>query len=200
VFERYTESARRALFFSRYESSQLGALAISAEHLLLGLLRGPKGDSAERILREASVTYDSVSRELARTTAFRERVSTAIEIPFDEGVKAILRFATDEADDLKHRHIGTEHLLLGLLRKDGTAAAAILNRCGLTLARAREQVQAMPLTVLAPGPGDAPARVGQEGLEALIRRLASMHPDDPERNQLEAAIIDLIRSVRERLQ
>lgn len=113
MFERYTENARRVLFFARYESSQLGDLQITIEHLLLGLGRATTGTAA-RILRERGISIEDIRQEIARHSAVREKVSTSVEIPFNNETKRVLQFAAEEADGLRHSHIGTEHLLQGV--------------------------------------------------------------------------------------
>jgi ATP-dependent Clp protease ATP-binding subunit ClpC len=139
MFERYTESARRVLFFARYEASEYGGLMVTAEHLLLGLLRGRKGVT-DPILRGAKLSYDEVSRELTSRSRGGERVSTSVEIPFNPEVRDILDLTVKEADALNHKDIGSEHLLLGLLRRRETLAFEILDWHGLTLEGTRKQV------------------------------------------------------------
>ena len=139
MFERYTESARRALFFSRYEASQFGSWYIGTEHLLLGLLRESKGALA-KILTDANVSSEQVRREIAESLSSSRKISTAVEIPFDDHAKRALSFAAEEADRLRHSYIGGEHLLLGLLRVEDSAAAALLANRGLRLDAVREQV------------------------------------------------------------
>jgi hypothetical protein len=137
MFERYTERARRTLFFARYEASQLGSITIEPEHLLLGLLREGKGLTS-RIFARAHVSYADVHREIEKPTG--AKVSTQIEIPFSASMKRVLQQAVAEADGLGHRHIGTEHLLLALLvERDAGTAALPIDR-GLTLGHARQDV------------------------------------------------------------
>lgn len=140
MFERYTERARRVLFFARYEASQLGSVSIHSEHLLLGLTREGKG-LTNRMFAQANVTLESIRRDIEGRVAFREKVSTSVEIPFSAETKRVLQFGADEADRLEHNYIGTEHLLLGLLREERCVAAVILNEHGMTLNSAREDFQ-----------------------------------------------------------
>src|SRR3954470_678526 len=114
MFERYTERARRVLFFARYEASQLGSVLIETEHLLLGLVREGKG-IASQIFARSHVSLESLRKEIESRATRRDKVPTSAEIPFSEEVKAILQFAVAEADRLQHQFIGTEHLLLGIL-------------------------------------------------------------------------------------
>jgi enamine deaminase RidA (YjgF/YER057c/UK114 family) len=139
MFERYTERARRTLFFARYESSQLGSLSILPEHMLLGLVREGKGPIS-RICSAAGLSLDQVRGHIERITVFREKTPTSVEIPFADNTKAMLRYAAEEADALSHGSIGAPHLLLGLLRLDREPLVAYLAEHGLTLAFARDHV------------------------------------------------------------
>ena len=139
MFERYTERARRVLFFARYEASQLGGIAIESEHLLLGLIREGKGLTA-RIFSRAHLSLETIRKEIEGRTAFREKISTAVEIPFSPEVKRALNFAAEESDRLFHNYIGTEHLLLGILREERCAAAVMLMERGMRLQTVRENI------------------------------------------------------------
>ncbi len=138
MFERYTEKARRVIFFARYEASQYGSPSIETEHLLLGLMREDKG-LTNRFLRSHS-SIDSIKKEIEGRTVIREKVSTSIDLPLSAECKRILAYSADEAERLRHRHIGTEHLLLGLLREDKCLAAEILHERGLKLNVIREEL------------------------------------------------------------
>jgi ATP-dependent Clp protease ATP-binding subunit ClpC len=136
MFERFTESARRVLFFARYEVSQLGATSIEPEHVLLGLIRENKGIVA-RILALSEVSPDDIRRQIESRSTFREKIATSVEIPFSVETKRVLQFTAEEADRLGHSYIGTEHLLLALLREERSAAASILTTLGLRLDEVR---------------------------------------------------------------
>ncbi len=123
MFERYTEKARRAIFFARYEASQYGSPYIETEHLLLGLLREDRA-LAKRFLGEVN-SEEGIRAEIERHTTSRERISTSVEVPLTLESKKILNLAAEEADRLGHRHIGTEHILLGLLRVEDSLAGKI---------------------------------------------------------------------------
>ncbi|MCI0418943.1 MAG: ATP-dependent Clp protease ATP-binding subunit [Acidobacteria bacterium] len=138
MFERYTEKARRVIFFARYEASQFGSPSIETEHLLLGLMREDKG-LTNRFLRSHS-SIDSIKKEIEGRTIIREKVSTSIDLPLSAECKRILAYSADEAERLRHRHIGTEHLLLGILREDKCLAAEILHERGLKLSVIREEL------------------------------------------------------------
>jgi ATP-dependent Clp protease ATP-binding subunit ClpC len=138
MFERYTEKARRVIFFARYEASQFGSPSIETEHLLLGLMREDKS-LTNRFLRSHS-SIESIRKEIEGRTLIREKVSTSIDLPLSAECKRILAFAAEESERLRHRHIGTEHLLLGILREDKCVAAEILHDRGLRLNVIREEL------------------------------------------------------------
>jgi len=124
MFDRYTDRARRVLFFARYETSQLGGQFIEAEHLLLGVVREARGVT-RGLLTRGGITLEGLRQTISNRRGGDERVSTAVEIPFSEETRRVLAAAAVEADALAHSHIGTEHLLLGLLRESATAGQLI---------------------------------------------------------------------------
>jgi ATP-dependent Clp protease ATP-binding subunit ClpC len=138
VFERYTEKARRVIFFARYEASQYGSPYIETEHLLLGLLREDKA-LANRFLRSHG-SIESIRKEIEARITVRERISTSVEVPLSQECKRILSFAAEEAERLGHKHVGTEHLLLGVLREEKSFGAEILLERGLRLSTVREEL------------------------------------------------------------
>ena len=115
MFERYTEKARRSVFFARYEASQLGSPHINSEHLLLGLLRDDKAVVRQLLLK---IDYESVRDDVAARVQSPggPKLPLGVDLPLAEDAKLVLKFAMEEADRLNARHIGTEHLLLGMLR------------------------------------------------------------------------------------
>ncbi|MEO6392213.1 MAG: ATP-dependent Clp protease ATP-binding subunit [Pyrinomonadaceae bacterium] len=139
MFERYTEKARRVIFFARYEASQFGAPSIEPEHLLLGLMREDK-TLAGRFFPRAQLTIESIRKEIEGRTLLREKISTSVELPLAPETKRVLAYSHEESDRLQHRHIGTEHLLLGLLREERSMAAEILYERGLRLHSVREEI------------------------------------------------------------
>jgi ATP-dependent Clp protease ATP-binding subunit ClpC len=139
MFERYTEKARRVVFFARYEASQFGAPAIEPEHLLLGLMREDKTLTG-RFFPRAQITIEAIRREIEGRTLLRERIPTSVELPLAPETKRVLHYSHEESDRLQHRHIGTEHLLLGLLREERSMAAQILFERGLRLNAVRDEI------------------------------------------------------------
>jgi ATP-dependent Clp protease ATP-binding subunit ClpC len=139
MFERYTEKARRVIFFARYEASQFGAPAIEPEHLLLGLMREDKTLTG-RFFPRAQISIEAIRKEIEGRTLLREKISTSVELPLAPETKRVLAYAHEESDRLQHRHIGTEHLLLGLLREERSMAAEILYERGLRLNAVRDEI------------------------------------------------------------
>jgi hypothetical protein len=138
MFELYTEKARRVIFFARYEASQFGSPYIETEHLLLGILREDKALTNRFLRSHASV--ESIRKQIEEHTTVREKTSTSVDLPLSNECKRVLAYAAEEAERLSHRHIGTEHLLLGLLREEKGFAAEMLRERGLDLVTTREGV------------------------------------------------------------
>src|SRR2546425_4106590 len=143
MFERYTERARRVIFFARYEASQFGSTTIETEHLLLGLIREDK-NLTNRFLRNHS-SIESIRKEIEGRTTIREKVSTSIDLPLSNECKRILAYAAEEAERLNHRYIGTEHVLLGILREEKCVAAQVLSQRGLKVETVREELARSPM-------------------------------------------------------
>jgi ATP-dependent Clp protease ATP-binding subunit ClpA len=197
MFERYTESARRALFFARYETSLTGSLSIESEHMLLGLLREP-GPIGRRLLASAGVSSEQLRQEVESRIAFREKVATSVEIPFSEETRHILTYTALEADNLGHSHIGPEHILLALLRVPESIAGAILTGHGLRLQTAREDVVA----ILAEGPQSSSRRAADADAPAVAPDQASpvLEPERPRVDTEEiVAAIDRIHRLVEQI-
>jgi len=139
MFERYTERARRVIFFARYEASQLGSNSIETEHLLLGLIREGKGLTS-RLFTKGQLSMDGIRKEIEGRNTYREKVSTSVDIPLSDESKRVLSFASEEAERMLHNYIGTEHILLGLMREEGSVAAGLLLEKGMRLGVTREEI------------------------------------------------------------
>jgi ATP-dependent Clp protease ATP-binding subunit ClpC len=142
MFERYTERARRVIFWSRYIASQRGSPEIEVEHLLLGLLREDLS-LAERFLGSPWVV-ESVWRRVDQSRPACERPLGPGDLPLSDEGKRVLAFAVEEADRVSNEKIGTEHLLLGLLRETKCLAAQILHERGVRLESARKELAEVP--------------------------------------------------------
>jgi uncharacterized protein (TIGR02246 family) len=138
MFERYTEKARRTIFFARYEASQYGSPTIETEHLLLGLLREDRAIALRLMKPFASV--QAIRTEIEGRITRGTPISTSVEVPLSAECKRILCRASEEAERLAHNHVGTEHLLLGILGEQDCLAAQALKNRGLNLAKLREEI------------------------------------------------------------
>src|SRR5262249_19597785 len=143
MFERYSERARRVLFFARYEASQCGSVTIEPEHLLLGVLREDR-NAVSRFLGPGAPA-DDIRNEIESRLTVKEKVSTSIDLPLTPACKRILAYAAEEMERLRQNQIGVEHLLLGILREQGTIASQVLDARGLKLNTAREELARNPL-------------------------------------------------------
>ena len=137
MFERYTEKARRVIFFARYEASQLGASQIEVEHLLFGLMREDKALLA-RYFDPLQLSLESIRKEIEGRIIKGEQFPTSVDLPLSVEAKRVLAQAAGESENLGHRHIGTEHLLLGLLSEGNSISADILRQHGLRLSEIRD--------------------------------------------------------------
>jgi ATP-dependent Clp protease ATP-binding subunit ClpC len=185
MFERYTESARRCLFFARYEASQFGSLTIESEHMLLGVAREAVGPM-RRFLAEAHC-WEDLHQEVAAKVATRPKTPASTEIPFSGEMKRILQFSAEEADRLHHDFIRVEHLMLGILREETSTAAAILTEHGVRLDDARKV--ATETTTEEPDAHQLRMRVSH--LAFVAQELRAALPDAESRVIIERLIADL---------
>lgn len=166
MFERYTETARRTIFFGRYEASQFGSSYIETEHLLLGLLREDK-DLASQFL-ESSAKITAIRRSIEQRSKGGLKAATSVDLPLSLECKRVLAYAAEEAERMNHKHIGTPHLLLGLLREEQSFAAQLLREQGLSVKSVREQVHESE-----PPPAQAASRsIDAQGASRTIERLS----------------------------
>jgi ATP-dependent Clp protease ATP-binding subunit ClpA len=135
MFERYTEKARRAIFFARYEASTLGSPRIEPEHLLLGLIREDKHLAVHFLSHESLA---SIRRQIEQHAPAAGKGTTSVDLPMSQGYKNALAYAEEEAGRLSHRFIETDHLLLGLLRDEKSYGAQILRQFGVSLNGVRQ--------------------------------------------------------------
>ena len=130
MFERYTSAARRVLLFARYEASQAGAASIRTEHLLLSLLRISPG-----LFGRMSQDDVAIRNELLGSTGVPEAYGS--DVPLSSLAKHAMAYAAEEAEMLGHPHIGTEHLLMGLMHDPDSPVTQLLRRYGIGRAQMR---------------------------------------------------------------
>ena len=140
MFERYTERSRRVIFFARYEALQYGSQTIAPEHILLGLMREDKTLSARFLSFRHVLTVDSIRRDIEERIVLRDRIPQSSELHLSAATKQILFYASDESRQLKNRHIGPEHILLGIVREEKSIASEILFGYGLRLNDIRDEM------------------------------------------------------------
>jgi ATP-dependent Clp protease ATP-binding subunit ClpC len=205
VFERFTDRARRVLTFSQEEARQLNHSFIGTEHILLGLLLEEDGVGAQA-LRSLGVTFQAVRDQV------QEMIGTAGTVPsgsppFTPRAKKVLELALREALQLNHSYIGTEHILLGLVREGQGVAANVLVTLGADPPRVRQEVNSlMSGRQEAPGgrrvgaPHDAPAPAaplrepccpgcGANVTEAARFRAVDVPPDEGNADSLSVHVV-----------
>ena len=138
MFERYTEKARRIIFFARYEGSQTGSEYIEPGHLLLGVIREDK-PLASRALNAVSDEIEGLRRQLTRAGA--QKISTSVDMPLSFSSKRVLAYAAEESERMNHEHIDTVHVLMGLVRENDPVITPFLKNHGASLEKLRELAQ-----------------------------------------------------------
>ena len=128
MFQRFTEKARRAIFYSFHEAAQLGATRIEPEHILLGLLRE---DKLLQIVFRLRLTQEEVRNYIRGGSLDFEPISGSDDMPLSASAKQVLTTAAKESDRLRHLHIGTEHLLLALIKAEDSLASRLLHARGV---------------------------------------------------------------------
>jgi hypothetical protein len=167
VFERYTEHARRVIFFARYEASVLGSSAIDTEHLLLGWLRETARTSGS-LLKRAGLNAAEMRKQIESQVPAGPPMSTAVDIPLSPAAKRALQRAGEEADRGGSPAIDVDHVFLGLLGEPDTAAGRYLRSQGLHVDEVREDVR---LALPSCAPAAAPRELPFEKLVHLLRTL-----------------------------
>jgi len=142
MFERYTESARRVIFYARYEASRYGSRYIETEHLLLGLLRD--NHALAQWFPGQSGVEPEIRAEIEKRIAAGERISTSMEMPLSNECKEILNLTTETADRMGHKWVEPEHIMIGLLRVEGSLATQVLAARGVKAGPIEEQLGTRP--------------------------------------------------------
>ena len=138
MFERFTEKAIKVVMLSQEESRRLGHNFVGTEQILLGLI-GENGGVAYKVLRSLGVTLREARTEVERIIG-RGSGFVAVEIPFTPRAKRVLEIAIEEARDLGHGYIGTEHILLALLEEEVGVGVRVLQQLGLEISQIRTEV------------------------------------------------------------
>jgi ATP-dependent Clp protease ATP-binding subunit ClpA len=165
MFERFTDRARRVVVLAQEEARLLNHNYVGTEHLLLGLIHEGQGVAA-MALESLGISLQAVRAEVEEIIGRGQRTPSG-HIPFTPRAKKVLELSLREAKQLGHNYIGTEHILLGLIREGEGVAAQVLVKLAADLSRAREQV----IGLLS---GDA----GTEEAAARTRLVRLTVPDD----------------------
>jgi ATP-dependent Clp protease ATP-binding subunit ClpC len=138
MFERFTEKAIKVIMLAQEEARRLGHNFVGTEQILLGLIGEGTGVAA-KVLKSMGVNLKDARIEVEKIIG-RGSGFVAVEIPFTPRAKRVLELSLEEARQLGHNYIGTEHLLLGLIREGEGVAARVLENLGVDLAKVRTQV------------------------------------------------------------
>jgi ATP-dependent Clp protease ATP-binding subunit ClpC len=170
MFERFTDRARRVVVLAQDEARMLGHNYIGTEHILLGLIHEGNGVAA-KALTAMGIGLEATRQQVEEIIG-RGKGASEGHIPFTPRAKKVLELSLREALQLGHDYIGTEHILLGLIREGDGVAAQVLVGFGADLNRVRQQV--IQLLHGSPGPGSAPGGPDdlRERLTTIAARLA----------------------------
>jgi ATP-dependent Clp protease ATP-binding subunit ClpC len=166
MFERFTDRARRVVVLSQEEARRLNHNYIGTEHVLLGLLQEHEGIAA-RVLISLGVSLDDARSQVEGIIGHGTQVPGSDHIPFTPRAKKVLELSLREALQLGHDYIGTEHLLLGLIREGEGVAAQVLVRLGAQLSQVRSAV----IHALEGSTEPEPSRAEPEPADIVIRSL-----------------------------
>ena len=205
MFERFSQRARRVVVLAQEEARLLDHNYIGTEHILLGLIREGEG-VAGRALESLGISLEAVRQQVEEIIG-RGQQAPSGHIPFTPRAKKVLELALREAQQLGHDYIGTEHILLGLIREGSGVAAQVLVKLGADLNRARQQVVQLlhghpgqDVTSEDPAvPGDVLTRAGSlERRLAAIERWVGLRPDPGDPGGLEGLEGEIARVRREK--
>ncbi len=149
----FTERVRKVLAMAREEAARLHHEYVGTEHILLGLIREGEGVAAT-VLQNLNVELDEIQQKIEETVRKGKAVqATGPDLPYTSRAKKVLELAMAEARELNHSYVGTEHLLLGLLREEKGIAAQVLTEAGVSLEAARAETLVIVGTDVQPGGG-----------------------------------------------
>jgi ATP-dependent Clp protease ATP-binding subunit ClpC len=171
MFERFTEKAIKVIILSNEEARRLGHNFICTEQILLGLI-GEETGVAAKVLRSMGVNLQYARIEV-ETIIGRGSGFVAKEIPFTPIAKRVLEFAEEESQELGHNYIGTEHLLLGLIREREGIAIRVLEILGVDLTTVPAQVKRMlgEVTEVSSGSQSSPITIQQLEIKLLLKSI-----------------------------
>ena len=139
MFDRFTDRAKKVMSFARQEAMKFNHEYIGTEHILLGLVQEGSGVAAN-VLKNMTIDLDKIRHEVEKIVKTGPSMVTMGQLPFTPRAKKVLELSMEEASQLAHNYIGTEHLLLGLIRENEGIAAQVLMNLGVKLDEVREEV------------------------------------------------------------
>jgi ATP-dependent Clp protease ATP-binding subunit ClpA len=183
VFERFTDRARRVVVLAQEEARMLNHNYLGTEHILLGLIHEGEGVAA-RALESLGISLEAVRQQVEKIIGQGQQAPSG-HIPFTPRAKKVMELASREALQLGHNYVGTEHILLGLIREGEGVAAQVLVKLGADLNRVRQQMIQLLHGYQGPEPADYRRRLGKRArarlmddalarMDALDRRLAAI--------------------------
>ena len=179
MFNRFTERARKVILLAKEEAKRFNHDYIGTEHILLGLIREGEGVAAA-VLQNLGLSSDQIRLEVEKLVQLGPSTIVSGDIPFTPKAKKVIELAMDEARNLGHNYIGTEHLLLGLIREGEGIAAQVLVNLGLDLGKVRQEVMELLGSSSAPGytVSPAPSKTKTPALDAFGRDLTQLAKDN----------------------
>lgn len=174
MFSRFTERARKVVILAKEEAKRFNHDYIGTEHILLGLIKEGEGVAAA-VLQNLGLSLEAIRLEVEKLVQPGPPTVVSGDIPFTPKAKKVIELATDEARNLGHNYIGTEHLLFGLIREGEGVASQVLSNLGLDLNRVRQEVMSL-LGSATPGFGQpsAPPKTKTPALDAFGRDLTAL--------------------------
>src|SRR5262245_20947983 len=139
MFDRFTDRAKKVMTLARQEAQRLNHEYIGTEHILLGLIQEGSGVAAN-VLRNMNIDLEKIRHEIEKIVKAGGGIVTQSNLPFTPRAKKVLELSMEEAANLGHNYIGTEHLLLGLIKENEGIAAQVLMNLGVKLEDVREEV------------------------------------------------------------
>jgi len=179
MFNKFTERARKVILLAKEEAKRFNHDYIGTEHLLLGLIREGEGVAAA-VLQNLGLSTEVIRIELEKAVQPGPPTVVSGDIPFTPKAKKVIELAMDEARSLGHNYVGTEHLLLGLIREGEGVASQVLLNLGLDLGKVRSEVMELLGSATPgpqPGPTAAPGKSKTPALDAFGRDLTKLAAD-----------------------
>ncbi|MBN1492794.1 MAG: NDP-hexose 4-ketoreductase, partial [Candidatus Omnitrophica bacterium] len=177
MFDRFTERARKVIILAKEEARRFNHDYIGTEHILLGLIK--EGESvAAAVLQNLGLSLENIRLEIEKLVQLGPSTIVSGDIPFTPKAKKVIELAMDEARRLGHNYIGTEHLLLGLIKEGEGVASHVLMNIGLDLNKVRNEIiKLLGSATPASASGSQKAKTKTPALDAFGRDLSQLARD-----------------------